>query len=172
MASDRRGLPADGAAYSVAPGGYIDHVAVNVPDLRAAVSFFVSAFGARVVFEVARIDGAAAMTRLGADERSELALAMLEIGKARVELIEWSQRRADATNRAWPSPDSIGVTHVAIGVDDLPAALRKLRRLDGVTVIGEPITFSQGPTPGLANAFVRAPWGLLVELVCWTSGRV
>ena len=172
MASDRRGLPLDGAGSSVAADGYIDHVAVNVPDVGAAVSFFVSAFGARVVFEIARIDGAAAMKRLGADERSELALAMLEMGQARVELIEWSQPGVDPTHRAWPSPDSLGVAHVAIGVDDLPAALRKLRRLDGVTVIGEPITFSEGPTPGLANAFVRAPWGLLVELVCWTSGRV
>lgn len=147
----------------------LDHVGVNVPDLREAVAFFVTAFGARVVFELPAFNDVegGALTRLGVDRHAVLALAMIEIGDARLELLEWS----NVDGGTWPAAAMLGSAHVAVEVDDLDAALDRLRGLAGVTVIGEPVTFEQGPTPGLANAFAVAPWGLLVELVCWTAGR-
>jgi hypothetical protein len=36
-------------------------------------------------------------------------------------------------------------------------------------VMGEPVHFPQGQSPGLVNAFVKAPWGLLIELVHWVG---
>ena len=148
----------------------LDHVGLSVPDLAAAVDFFRTAFGARVVFELDRFDDVegGAFERLGADRRASLALTMLEIGDGRLELLDW---RGPTCDGEWPDITRTGAPHVAIEVDSLGAVLGRLRDTPGVTILGEPMTFEEGPTPGLANAFVRAPWGCLIELVCWTRGR-
>ncbi|MFC6933861.1 VOC family protein [Actinomadura yumaensis] len=65
----------------------LDHTGMSVPDLGAAVEFFVTHFGARVEFTLPRVDGGA--ERLGAPADAAFALAMLDIGGARVELIQW-----------------------------------------------------------------------------------
>lgn len=149
----------------------LDHVGVNVPDLDEAVSFFVAVFGARVVFELERFSdvGGGALERLGADRHAGLALVMLELGRGRLELLNWSD--AEEARAPWPPSSALGASHVAIDVTDMDVALDRVRGVEGVVVIGEPVTFEEGPTPGLANAFVVTPWGLLVELVCWTAGR-
>lgn len=145
----------------------LDHVGLVVPDLDQAVAFFSEVFGARLVFRMDRfIDPTgAASRRLGAKPGSGFALAMLAWGDHELELLQW-----------WPAgeargsePDAVGTAHVAVGVPDVSAALDVLRSVPGVEIIGEPVTFTEGPTPGLTNAFARAPWGLLIELMQWPA---
>lgn len=57
--------------------------------------------------------------------------------------------------------------HLSIEVDDVASTLAALAAINGVAVLSAPLTFTDGETPGLTNAFIRAPWGTLIELVSW-----
>lgn len=144
----------------------LDHVGVNVPDLDEAVEFLQDAFGARVVFrfdDIADPTGAAPR-RLGALADASFSLAMVEIDGGRVELLSWRSARMEP---GLPQADARGGVHLGISVPDLVAALEVLRARPDVTVLGEPVTFADGATAGLTNAFVRHSGGLLVELLQW-----
>lgn len=144
----------------------VDHTGVTVTDLDAAVDFFVTWFGAEVVFRLERVDDPTgrAPARLGAPRDASFALAMLALGPARLELLQWWTPR-DPVRPA--GPHAPGAAHVAIRVSDVAEALRRLAGAPGVEVVGGPVTFDSGPTPGLTNAFVRTSFGLLLELVDW-----
>lgn len=146
-------------------GARLDHTGLVVPDLDEAVEFFQVAFGAEVVFRMYRFDDptGGATRRLGAQHGTSFALAMLGWGDRRLELLQW-----------WPpwnedshGPEAVGASHVAVEVPDLWTALESLRHIPGVRVVGDPVTFTEGPTPGLTNAFVSSPWGCLIELMQW-----
>lgn len=151
-------------------GASLDHLGLVVPDLRAAVAFFSQVFGAQLEFSLDRFDDptGAAPRRLGAEHGSGFALAMLAWGEQRLELLQWFP--AGPEDR--PEAEAAGTAHVAISVPDVAAALDTLRGVAGVQIVGEPVTFEEGPTPGLTNAFVRAPWGCLIELMQWPAERV
>jgi catechol 2,3-dioxygenase-like lactoylglutathione lyase family enzyme len=150
------------------PGGArsFDHVGIQVPDVDTAAAFFVEAFGARVEFQMGRAAPGAAMgsERLGLAPDVQFALVMLDLGGSRVELLQFWPAPSAAPP---PTADLPGGYHVAVEVDDVSVALEGLRLREGVVVVGEPVTFPVGATPGLTNAFVRTPWGALVELVAW-----
>jgi catechol 2,3-dioxygenase-like lactoylglutathione lyase family enzyme len=143
-----------------------DHVGLSVPDLDSAVDFFATCFGARVLFAMARPADRGTMVaeRLGVDADAEFALVMLELGGKRIELLQWWPARSEGPA---PKADQPGGSHVAIEVADVASAVERLRRISGVEVVGEPMTFGAGATPALTNCFVRTPWGALIELVCW-----
>ncbi len=149
-----------------------DHVGVNVPDLDAAVRFFQSVFGARVIFRLPRPEGAAGDTgaaRLGAPAGAAFALAMIAIGSAPIELVEWSlpARASGPAAHPW----SPGGCHIAVTVENVEEALEAVRLAAGVRVLGGPVTFESGPTPGVTNAFITTPWGALVELISWPESQ-
>ncbi len=143
-----------------------DHVGLSVPDLDEAVAFFVEGFGAEVVFRMERpaTREPVGADRLGADARAQFALAMLALGGGRLELLQWWSPRAPGDI---PPVDCLGGTHVAIEVADVAEALSRLSQVEGVSILSDALTFTEGPTPGLTNAFARAPFGALLELVSW-----
>lgn len=143
-----------------------DHVGLSVPDLEAAVAFFVDCFGAQVLFQMGRSanPGSMGAQRLGADEGAHFALAMLSLGGGRVELLQWWSARGEDPIPAAGSP---GGSHIALEVADVGEALVRLARVEGVSILSEPVTFTEGPTPGLTNAFALTPWGALLEIVSW-----
>lgn len=143
----------------------IDHTGFVVPDLADAVSFFTEHFGASIEFQVDRsVDETdQAATRLGADRRASFALTMLNLGSARVELLQWWPASGPAT----ASPNVVGAAHLAIAVFEVSATIHRLREVAGVTILSSPLTFDEGPTPGLTNAFFTTPWGMLIEIVSW-----
>jgi catechol 2,3-dioxygenase-like lactoylglutathione lyase family enzyme len=154
----------------------LDHVGLAVPDLDQAVNFFTANFGALCLFSLGRPDRGEGVPgeagrgaeRLGAAPGAEFALAMLQVGRARLELLQWWTGRPAGRP---PEADEPGGAHVAIEVADVQAELDRLRQAPGVEVLGEPVTFAAGGTPGVTNAFLRAPWGLLVELVHWAGNQ-
>lgn len=145
----------------------LDHVGLNVPDLDQAVEFFRAAFGATVVFRMERyVDPSGdAPTRLGARRSASFELAMLALPGGRLELMRWWNGQDGGSA---PGAADMGGSHVAIAVTDVGAALEQLATLPDVRVLSTPVTFEDGPTPGLTNAFVSAPWGMLIELVNWS----
>lgn len=142
----------------------IDHIGLVVPNLGEAVSFFTDHLGAKVEFSMDRFidESGASARRLGAPPAASFALSMLSVGEARIELLQW-----------WPSepprsaPNTVGAAHLALSVDDIQATYAKLATVPGVRALGSPVTFGEGPTPGLSNAFVSTEWGLLIELMSW-----
>lgn len=144
----------------------IDHVGLSVPDLDDAARFFVDSLGAREVFRLPPVTEPGAAGRLGVVGRTSFELLMLDLGGTHLELLRW---RPEAELAGPPPAHARGAAHVALRVDDLPATLRRLRAVDGVSVVGEPVRFTEGPTPGLLNAFVTTPWGALLELLEWPS---
>jgi glyoxylase I family protein len=121
-------------ASQTRPAG-IDHVAVIVPDVPAALAFYVDVLGLRLD-----------------DARPELGIAgawLDTAGGAQVHLIE---------GEADPAPGS-GFRHFALAYDDLDHAVHELRAR-GVTV-SDPTSVGQ---TGRRQALTRDPWGNGIEL--------
>ncbi|TAM66558.1 MAG: hypothetical protein EPN48_15985 [Microbacteriaceae bacterium] len=149
--------------------GALDHVGIVVPSLGQAVGFFTDVFGARVVFRMDRFldETGESVARMGASRGASFALAMLEIDGKRLELLQWWPCVDVDDGSQKPVPNRGGAVHLAIEVPDVQAAIDRLRELPDVTVLSNALTFTDGPTPGLTNAFFLTPWGLMIELVSW-----
>lgn len=142
------------------PETNLHHVGLVVPDLDEASNFLTEYLGAVVEFSLGPISDAGATARTGGPQGSQFELRMLRIGAARIELLQWWP----AAHPEWKA-NTVGAFHVGVRVDDIEAALDRLRGARGVRVVSEPLTFTDGPTPGLTNAFVATSWGLMIELV-------
>lgn len=149
----------------------VDHLGLTVPDLDEAVGFFTAHLDAEVVFRLGRFidESGEAPARLGADPSASFALAMLRVGDAEIELLQWwpaLESADDGTN----APNRVGAAHLALSVADVAETYERLCAVPGVRRLGSPVTFSGDPTDGLTNAFVATPWGLLIELMGWPRG--
>lgn len=160
-AATRRGLP--GLA-----GG--DHIGITVPDLDAAVAFFVDVIGCEYIFDGGRIDGDPAFMRdvLNVHPEARLRYCFLRCGHgANLEVFEYES----PDQRAEPPRNSdVGGHHIAFYVDDIHAAVAHLRE-HGVRVLGEPMHIDDGPAQGASWVYFLAPWGLQLELVSYPRGK-
>lgn len=150
----------------------LDHVGLAVPDLDEAERFFIENFGARTVFHLPPFSDPTgdAPARLGAPRNAAFSLTMLELGGGHIELLQWDPTIAPSISNETPPmlpPNVTHSPHLAVSVSNITEALKQLQAVDGVRVLSGPVTFEQGPTPGLTNAFITTPWGLLIELMSW-----
>jgi glyoxylase I family protein len=143
----------------------VHHVGITVPDVEEATRFFVDVLGCEEVCALPGVSGEGTwMTdNLGVDPRAEVtAIRLLRCGSgANLEVSEYvaPDRRTEPGGNA-----DIGSCHVALQVDDLPAAVEHLRA-HGVEVQGEPKLVTGGPRAGARWVYFRAPWGSQLELV-------
>ncbi len=148
----------------------IEHVGLTVPDLDAAVRFFVDVLGcAPVMPEIpldAAVDGRAAM--LDVDPAALARLRFQRCGHGtNLELFEY-RAPGQATGR--PRNSDLAGHHLAFYVDDMGAAVAWLRAR-GIEVMGEPAVETEGPSAGTSWVYFLAPWGLQLELVSYPSGK-
>src|ERR671911_2739747 len=126
----------------------IDHVAIAVNDLEAAIAYYGDTFGAEVAHrEVVESDG--------------VEEALLRVADSYVQLL--TPVRDDSPVAKYLEKRGEGIHHVAYRVDDCAAALERVKR-EGHQVIDE------APRPGSRNttvAFVhpKTAFGTLIELV-------
>ena len=126
----------------------IDHVAIAVHDLDAAVAWYAEVFGASVVHrEFVDTDG--------------VEEALVQVADSYVQLL--TPTRVDSPVATFLETRGEGLHHVAYRVVDCALALEAVRRA-GYRVIDE------APRPGSRNttvAFIhpRASFGTLIELV-------
>lgn len=142
-----------------------DHLGVTVPDLEAAVRFFVDALGARPLYSEGpvRDDGEWMRRQLGVHPRAELHATMLQLsGGFRLELFEYA---SPDQRRTWPTNSDWGATHLALEVPDIDAAIERLRDVEGVEVMGEVHDTEEAPGVIVQWVYVKAPWGMQLELV-------
>jgi methylmalonyl-CoA/ethylmalonyl-CoA epimerase len=126
----------------------IYHLGYAVHDITAATRFYEEHFGARV----------------GEPEEVEeqgIVAAMFAVGESKIELLK--PTRPDSPVSKFLEKRGEGFHHVAFQVDDLEAALRKLKE-SGVDLIDEEPRVGAG---GTLTAFVhpRDAHGVLTELV-------
>jgi catechol 2,3-dioxygenase-like lactoylglutathione lyase family enzyme len=149
----------------VAKVTYFEHVGLTVPNLDAAVDFFVAVFGAEELYRSSRGGDSAFMTRnfeiLG---DTSFALAMLRLPpNLNIELFEWS---ASDTRSAMPRASDLGGHHLCLAVTDVFEACDALRTVPDVRILGDVKTVDPGsPMAGTRWTYFVTPWGLRMELV-------
>lgn len=138
----------------------IDHVGINVPDLKQAEAFLATTFGCEAVTHIGPFDAA---PRAGS-----VRLAMVRCGSgANIELFEYKDATGSA---AVPTGADAGASHIAFYTDDVPAGVTYLKA-QGITVLGEPVAMTAGDTAGETWVHFLAPWGAEMELVGYPNGK-
>jgi methylmalonyl-CoA/ethylmalonyl-CoA epimerase len=126
----------------------IDHVAIAVHDLEAAIEYYRRAYGAEV-------DHRERVERDGVDE------ALLKVADSYVQLL--SPYREDSTVQKYLDTKGEGLHHVGYRVTDIASALQQVKDA-GQRVIDEaPRPGSRGTT--VAFVHPKGGLGVLVELV-------
>lgn len=153
----------------------IDHVGVTVPDIDAATAFFVDALDAFVLYDTLPADagpdaGPTVERRLGLPAGTrKLRTRMLALADGPgVELFEF-----DGPEQRPPArPCDLGLQHLALYVDDLAAAVGRVRSAGGEE-LAAPARLP-GPESGPHNEFVycRTPWGMTIELLHYPSPQL
>ena len=125
----------------------INHLAIAVPDIDAALSFYRDALG---------------LPLQGIDvvEREGVKVAFLPLGESHIELVE--PIRNDTGIAKWMSKHGQGLHHLCVEVTDITAALARLQA-KGVELINPQPVMREN---GTRYAFIhpRSAFGVLVEL--------
>ncbi|MDQ0438236.1 catechol 2,3-dioxygenase-like lactoylglutathione lyase family enzyme [Kaistia dalseonensis] len=148
-----------------------DHTGLTVPDLDAALDFFVGVLGCQHGYTFGPIadDQGTFMTEaLGVHPRARIKrCALIRIGHgSNLELFEYDapdQRRLDQKN------SDIGAFHIAFYVRDIDAAKAYLDSQGVETRLG-PIPIAAGPNAGQSILYFQAPWGLQLEAISYPDG--
>ena len=147
-------------------GWAVDHAALTVPDLDAAVAFFTAVAGARELYRrtvEAGADRDAMAVNYGAHPDAGFRLAKLDVGGAPVELFEYD---APDQRTAAPRNCDVGGHHLGFRVPDIEAAVAAVRNHPGTEVLGAVSTLPAGhPLAGRQWIYFRTPWGQQLELV-------
>jgi catechol 2,3-dioxygenase-like lactoylglutathione lyase family enzyme len=138
----------------------IDHVGISVPDLKQAEDFLATTFGCEPVTHI----GPFRMT----PKAESVLLSMLRCGTgANIELFEYKKSTGSTV---MPKSEDIGASHIAFYTDDVAAGVAYLKS-KGITVLGDPITMSDGDTEGETWVHFLSPWGSEMELVGYPNGK-
>lgn len=125
----------------------IDHLAVAVPDLDAALAFYRDALGLMC-------------DRVEEIEREGVRVAFLPVGDSEIELLQ--PARTDTGIVKWMAKHGPGMHHVCLEVPDIAAALARIRANGGELINPEPVS----KPDGTRYAFVhpKSTGGVLIEL--------
>jgi catechol 2,3-dioxygenase-like lactoylglutathione lyase family enzyme len=137
----------------------IEHVGIVVDDLAAAVEFFV-ALGLEVDGETS-VEGEVVDRMTGLEGvRSDLAFLQTPDGRDKLEVVQYrSPAREREDDPPPPRPDTPGLNHLLVAVDDVDATLARLRP-HGAELVGEVIDYGTS----YRLCYLRGPGGMIVEL--------
>lgn len=145
----------------------VHHVGITVPDIEEATDFFVEVLGCQLVHSLAPMmaDDDFMAIQLDVHPRAVLsAIRLLRCGSgSNLELFEFESpdQRTETPGNA-----DIGSAHLAFQVEDMASALEYLDAR-GVEILGDPQFVTEGPSTGVRWIYVRAPWGLQLELISY-----
>jgi methylmalonyl-CoA epimerase len=126
----------------------IDHVAIAVRDLDAAVAWYEATLGATVAHrELIETDG--------------VSEALLKVGESYVQLL--TPTRDDSPVAKYLERRGEGIHHVGYRVTDCAAALASMKAAGATTIDAAPRPGSRGTT--VAFVHPKSAFGALVELV-------
>jgi methylmalonyl-CoA/ethylmalonyl-CoA epimerase len=149
MVTRRPGLKGDvSSSYSVDMLTEIDHVAIAVNDLEAAIEYYRDSYGVEV-------EHREVVERDGVEE------ALLKVADSYVQLL--TPTRDDSPVAKYLATKGEGLHHVGYRVDDCAAALERVRAEGGRLIDEAPRPGSRGTT--VAFVHPKGAFGTLVELV-------
>lgn len=126
----------------------IDHVAIAVNDLEAAIKYYADVFGAQVDHrEVVESDG--------------VEEALLKVAESYVQLL--TPTRDDSPVAKYLANKGEGLHHIGYRVKDCAAALQAIKDAGGRVIDDAPRPGSRGTT--VAFVHPKAIFGTLIELV-------
>jgi methylmalonyl-CoA/ethylmalonyl-CoA epimerase len=126
----------------------IDHVAIAVNDLEAAIAYYRETFGAEVEHrEVVDSDG--------------VEEALLKVAESYIQLL--TPTRADSPVARYLERKGEGLHHIGYRVDDCATALQAVKDRGGQVIDQAPRPGSRGTT--VAFVHPKAAFGTLIELV-------
>jgi methylmalonyl-CoA epimerase len=126
----------------------IDHVAIAVADLEAAIAYYESTFGAEVEHrEVVESDG--------------VEEALLKVAESYIQLL--TPTRDDSPVAKYLERKGEGLHHIGYRVDDCAAALDAVKAAGGRMIDEAPRPGSRGTT--VAFVHPKGAFGTLIELV-------
>jgi methylmalonyl-CoA/ethylmalonyl-CoA epimerase len=126
----------------------IDHVAIAVRDLEAAIDYYASAFGATVHHrEIVDHDG--------------VEEALLKVGVSYIQLTR--SIREDSPVARFLANRGEGIHHIAYRVDDCAIALEAMKSAGAIAIDQAPRPGSRGTT--VAFIHPKSSFGTLIELV-------
>lgn len=151
----------------------IQHIGVTVPDLEAATTFLVEGLGAKVAYDGLTTDDE---PRQGAEVERQLGLPSgAAIHKQRffvigegpgLEVFEISGEQRPASGLA-----DFGLNHISLYCDDIEGCLARLVGAGGEALSEIHENSRHEDTPGNGSVYVRAPWGMLIELQTIPNGH-
>ncbi|MDQ7251089.1 VOC family protein [Dongia sedimenti] len=151
----------------------MEHIGFTVPDINAACDFFVNILGAEVLYTAAtdfKANDDWMKVHLNVNPRCVIKeFRYLRCGNGTN--LEVFQYEAPDQNPNPPKNSDIGGHHFAFYVDDMDAAIAFLKK-NGVKVLGEPTSYTEGPNIGLTWCYFMAPWGAQLEIVSAPKGTV
>lgn len=169
-ASERH--PSSGRTAAPLPRG-IQHIGVTVPDLDAATAFLVDGLGARIAYNGLTGDDD---RRRGAEVERQLGLPsgaaihrqrMIVIGEGPgLEMFEISGEQRAAAGLA-----DLGLNHISLYCDDIEGSLAGLVAAGGTALSEVHGNSRHEDSPGNGSVYVRAPWGMVIELQTIPSGH-
>jgi len=127
----------------------VDHVAYNVPDLEAALTFFSVAFGCELVSRNGPVDYGRGLSVTAALVRYD--------PRHSFELLEWRGPDVPSTVAGFTDP---GAGHLCFAVADLESSLAAVRTL--LWVAPEP---PRKIADGRQFSRFTTPWGLTIQLL-------
>lgn len=148
----------------------IDHIGVNVPDMKQAVQFFSDVLGFTPVTQIGPIPLDSTWKRINHMQQGTgpVTIKMVRAGTgANIELFEYAGNKGNAQQ---PGGDDAGATHIAFYTYDIKSAVAYLKTRN-VTVLGEPFLTPVGDTKGESWVYFLTPWGAKLELVSYPEGK-
>lgn len=135
-----------------------DHTSLSVADLDAAIRFYESAFGFRVVFEARGLTSQAASITGVPGMRFDLAHLASPLSPHRLELIQFSAPESPESDNQSNAPTAPGRGHVSFVVEDLERAIAAVQTL-GARQLGSVTSFAEG-----RSVYFVEPSGTVIEL--------
>jgi catechol 2,3-dioxygenase-like lactoylglutathione lyase family enzyme len=147
-----------------------DHTGITVPDMNAALTFFVDMLGCKKAMSFGPIadpepNGAFMKDGLGVNPMTVITLVRCGMG-SNIELFSYQSPDQKVVQ---PKNSDIGGYHITFYVDDINAAADYLHAKGVKTMMG-PIPITEGPAAGQAIAYFNAPWGLQLEAISYPKG--
>ena len=135
----------------------IDHVGIVVNDLSAAKVFFLD-FGLQIQGE-AEVEGEWVERIIGLnDVKNDIVMLQTPDGKRAIELIKF-HKPSDENGIQPASANTLGIRHVAFGVEDIESIVAKLKK-KGTALFGEIVNYQNL----YKLCYVRGPEGIIIEL--------
>lgn len=135
----------------------IDHTAISVPDIEAAVDFYCNTLGFEVVSESSWARGSKSIDALVGLVDSASRVVMVRLGDSRIELFEYTSPAPRARDPETRVCDH-GITHVCLVVRGIEAEVERLRDA-GVRFESDPIDVGTS-----LAVYGRDPFGNVLEL--------